>query len=283
MAPAADAEPDADAAAKPKLPSIPSFKPEPPKVPKLSFGDINQNPNKMMNLANGMKRFGKRVEKFKDVRDDRTRMLELDLAAEELKAKFVPYETEVLSQRRVLSTRDTGEREKVREMARQPREVMRSALEVSRLLKKQKSLALPAIQSARGYDRRDAAERDSKGAGTARPVPSWRTDDDVWDGRMVPWRMRGKLKYTMAFIHGMQLEDRKPMKAMAFIRRGMDEDGNPRPPPPRMMNGGNPNDRDQMEQDWRERQLENPDGSGQWQTPSHFRLARPPPKRRAGR
>ena len=67
-------------------------------------------------LLQSLKPLGRRLKEFCVSTADRFRMLELELAADELRSKMEPYETEMLSQRRVLSTRDASQRENVRQM-----------------------------------------------------------------------------------------------------------------------------------------------------------------------
>jgi hypothetical protein len=46
--------------------------------------------------------------------------MRLDLAAEELRKKMGPYETEVISQRRIINNRDVTDRAMLRTVAKQP-------------------------------------------------------------------------------------------------------------------------------------------------------------------
>jgi hypothetical protein len=74
--------------------------------------------------------------------------MRLDLAAEELRKKMGPYETEVISQRRIINNRDVTDRAMLRTVAKQP---VRPELARSRLVR---SADCPVLRGAPPRDQR---------------------------------------------------------------------------------------------------------------------------------
>ena len=209
---------------------------------------LGPSSKKLLQLQmNGIRRVKRNVARRREDKDDRRRMVDLDVAYSFQVEKMEAYKTSVLSQKRSMLTSGVQlNHDEERALAHMPTEAMEAALNVSKKVSSVKRLGREMIQSSRGYDRgRDRqgmlSERSEKGQGWGKmekyePMSARIARGQGWDSRTIPDQVAGKLKYTLSFVNGMERSHGRPRRALDLIRRELDRDGNPHAQPPGMVN-----------------------------------------------
>ncbi len=227
-----------------KLPEIASSRTEQRGVIASDVGAaVAPSSRKLLKLQiNGIKRVKRNVARRREDKDDRRRMIDLDVAHSFQVEKMEAYKTSVLSQARALVTT----KEEERALSHMPADAMEAALNVSKKVSDVKRLGREQIQSRRGYDRsRDKAgmlsERSDKGQGWGKiekyePMSARIARSQGWDSRKIPDQVASKLKYTLSFVNGMERTHGRSNRALELVRRELDENGDPHAQPPGMVN-----------------------------------------------
>ena len=227
-----------------KLPAIASSRTEQRGVIASDVGAaVAPSSRKLLKLQiNGIKRVKRNVARRREDKDDRRRMIDLDVAHSFQVEKMEAYKTSVLSQARALVTT----KEEERALSHMPADAMEAALNVSKKVSDVKRLGREQIQSRRGYDRsRDKAgmlsERSDKGQGWGKiekyePMSARIARSQGWDSRKIPDQVASKLKYTLSFVNGMERTHGRSNRALELVRRELDENGDPHAQPPGMVN-----------------------------------------------
>ena len=198
----------------------------------------------------GLRRVKTHVARKREDKDDRRRMVDLDVAYSFQMEKMEQYKTSVLSQKRSMLTGGGNahpmSHEEERALATMPTEAMEAALNVSKKVSAVHRLGREQIQSSSGYDRsRDRrgqlTDRSDKGQGWGKmekyePMSARIARANGWDSRAIPDQVAGKLKYTLSFVNGMERSQGRPQRALDLVRRELDRDGNPHAQPPGMVN-----------------------------------------------
>ncbi len=191
---------------------------------------------------NGIRRVKRNVARRREDKDDRRRMIDLDVAHSFQVEKMEAYRTSVLSQARSL----VSTKEEDRALSHMPADAMEAALNVSKKVQDVKRLGREQIQASSGYDRsRDRAgmfsERSERGQGWGKmekfePISARIARMQGWDSRQIPDQVASKLKYTLSFVNGMERTHGRSQRALELVRRELDENGSPHAQPPGMVN-----------------------------------------------
>lgn len=193
--------------------------------------------------VSGLRRVKRMVAHRRDDKEDRRRMVDLDVAHSVQVEKMEAYKTSMLSQKRSLVT--TKEEERL--LSHMPTEAMEAALAVSRKVGDVKSLGREQIQSTspRSRSSRDRAgilsERSERRQPWAKvkkhePMSARMARAQGWDSRAIPDQVASKLKYTLSFVKGMERTHGRPRRALDVVRRELDRNGLPHAQPPGMVN-----------------------------------------------
>ena len=142
------------------------------KIDAAELGHIlSANKGKILqHQINGIRRVKKHVGRKREDKDDRRRMVDLDVAYSFQMEKMEQYTTSVLSQKRSLMGGGSMGLKEERALATMQTEAMEAALNVSKKVSAVHRLGREQIQSSRGYDRgRDRggqfSDRSEKGQG----------------------------------------------------------------------------------------------------------------------